>query len=322
MDVQRHLRSIFQRLLSCLIKTSCAERILLNYGFLDHLWALISAPSGLECSICNPEAIIAFEGQYGELLASLSIDSLVDTLAVQLEIGVKYRKYLEDALLQIFKKNRDVRRLDFLAGIKVDQSNAEHCLLLHESWAALDDRPMPESFGVTKSIGKEDDNLSSWGDLGFQAPLTDFRMTGVLGLQSLHFVATRHKKRAREILHLSRSLQAWFPFALTSINVTAWVLEDFRHNKLGPFSYHNDLQAVELFYMLHTYYFFSFVNYWRKHATSIFDFKSISVEFRKEIGEETFAIIRRIISDKSLGETRYYGSTLLNAIGETFLAGV
>ncbi|GBE62696.1 hypothetical protein BOVATA_041890 [Babesia ovata] len=180
--------------------------LLLNSALFKHTICHVVSLYGPEFGMCNPEAVVAFEDQYGELLVSMT----------------GCRDHLTDALSQILKKNRDVSEMVSLAAIKVDQKNEEHCRLLHESWAALDDRPVPESFDVTKSVGKGDDNLSSWGDLGFQTPLTDFRMTGVLGLQSLHFVVTRYKKRSRETLQVSRSLQAWFPFALTSINVTAF----------------------------------------------------------------------------------------------------
>ncbi|GIX61930.1 engulfment and cell motility 2, putative [Babesia caballi] len=243
------------------------------------------------------------------------IEDLVNELMKYMQIEARYRNRLVNAAIQIRHKCTHLKHLSHLARTEVDESNPEHRKLLYDIWEGLDERTPPASFNITKTTCKDDAASSSWGDLGFQTPMTDFRMTGLLGLKSLHYVAVKHRKRSQYALKISQQRDAWFPFAITSINVTAWVLDDLRTNKLAAFLYHNDIAAEEVFFILHAYYLFAFVVYWEKHAvSSVFEFKGISVEFRKHILEEIEATILNVLHDNS--SDRSCGYILSQSVSE------
>nr|CEL67015.1 TPA: hypothetical protein BN1204_028200 [Neospora caninum Liverpool] len=76
---------------------------------------------------------------------------------------------------------------------------------------------------------------SSWGELGFQHPLHDFRGAGCLGADCLLFLGQRFPAVAQRLLQESRDEQFWMPFAATSINVVGWLLEMMDRRLLDVF---------------------------------------------------------------------------------------
>lgn len=57
---------------------------------------------------------------------------------------------------------------------------------------------------------------SSWGELGFQHPLRDFRGAGCLAADCLLFLGGRFPSHARRLLQQSHEETFWMPFAVTS----------------------------------------------------------------------------------------------------------
>ena len=77
--------------------------------------------------------------------------------------------------------------------------------------------------------GKEGDRASTsqWNEVGFQGkdPATDFRGMGLLGLIQLVYFAETYPEKARALLLESEHPRRWFPWAVTGVNVTSFVVE-------------------------------------------------------------------------------------------------
>ena len=75
---------------------------------------------------------------------------------------------------------------------------------------------------------------AEWGELGFQGsdPSTDFRGMGLLGLIQLEYFASTQSTRARNVLSESMHPRRYYPFSATGINITAFVMELLRDNRL------------------------------------------------------------------------------------------
>lgn len=81
---------------------------------------------------------------------------------------------------------------------------------------------------------------AEWGELGFQGtdPATDFRGMGILGLIQLEYFAVTRTDEARKVLADSMHPRRYYPFSATGINITAFVLEMLRENRLHPVLLH------------------------------------------------------------------------------------
>lgn len=152
-----------------------------------------------------------------------AVDRIVDTDADQL-------RAVRDRLRSCVERINELAHLRALVArrkaIKYDTSNNEHETLLLALWKALK-RDEPLVARVTRQ----------WGAIGFQGhdPATDFRGMGVLGLEQLHFFASRHTAEATHALELSLgdgSPLSGFPFAITGINVTALMVNALNEGRL------------------------------------------------------------------------------------------
>ncbi len=105
-----------------------------------------------------------------------------------------------------------------------DRSNKHHISLLNKLWTAL--KPDCQRKSEFES-GPSPEVSADWGEIGFQGkdPATDFRGMGLLGLRQLACFCEKHPDTARSILLISNHPQKYFPFAITGINITAFVLE-------------------------------------------------------------------------------------------------
>ncbi|BGP45807.1 hypothetical protein JCM10450v2_001637 [Rhodotorula kratochvilovae] len=95
---------------------------------------------------------------------------------------------------------------------------------LRELWRLL--RPERDWEGVR---GKE------WQEVGFQnvSPATDFRAVGMLGLDAFLYFARTYGDRAAEMVDESvGGGEHWYPLALASIHITAFVLDMARSRDL------------------------------------------------------------------------------------------
>ncbi|KAK5583875.1 hypothetical protein RB653_005479 [Dictyostelium firmibasis] len=161
--------------------------------------------------------------------------------------------------------------------IPYDNSNLHHEASLERLWDAL----LPD---VRRSarLSKE------WGTLGFQGmdPATDFRGMGILGLDNLIYLSTKHSNEAREILKNSNS-KCCYPFAITGINITALVLNliDKPHFKIYFFK---NGSTLDQFNELYSLVFISFDRFYQsKKPKSIMEFNTIKKEFEIKISKDS-----------------------------------
>ncbi|KAG8457359.1 hypothetical protein KFE25_014088 [Diacronema lutheri] len=109
---------------------------------------------------------------------------------------------------------------DGLRRTTVSATNATHEAALEALWDALQPGRARDGGRISKS----------WGDIGFQGsdPTTDFRGMGFFALLSLLHTARAHPafcaRHVRTYMTPGNEL-TYFPFAITSINVTGWLLD-------------------------------------------------------------------------------------------------
>jgi hypothetical protein len=129
---------------------------------------------------------------------------------------------------------------------KFDSTNPGHENLLKTLWESLMDKPLE------KRISEE------WKLLGFQGkdPSTDFRAMGMLGLENLVYFAEVHPRQAKQQLiqswggafinQIEMSVPVtqpgpenagWYPYAITSINISQFALELARTRQLQRLFY-------------------------------------------------------------------------------------
>ncbi|PHJ18863.1 elmo ced-12 family protein [Cystoisospora suis] len=95
----------------------------------------------------------------------------------------------------------------------------------------VDSTASPESGDTPQLLTQS----SSWGELGFQHPLRDFRAAGCLAADCLLFLGGRFPSHARRLLQQSHEETFWMPFAVTSINVVDWLLHMMNRRLLDIF---------------------------------------------------------------------------------------
>jgi hypothetical protein len=103
-------------------------------------------------------------------------------------------------------------------------NNASHYDLIDRYWIEM----FPNVRRVKHTVSAE------WGELGFQGndPATDFRGMGMLGLLQLEYFARVKPSDAKRVLGDSMHPRRYYPFSATGINVTAFVMELLRENRL------------------------------------------------------------------------------------------
>jgi hypothetical protein len=157
--------------------------------------------------------------------------------------------------------------VDLLRKTSYSVDNARHEEALERLWQVL--QP-----GRLRQGGR---HSKDWGDIGFQGtdPSTDFRGMGFLSLLNLLELAQLQpsfcERHIREYLQPGHAL-TYFPFAITSINATGWLLELLRSGLLdeellrrGP-----TMQTVNA---MHYALFLRFGDIWeRERPASVMDF--------------------------------------------------
>lgn len=108
-----------------------------------------------------------------------------------------------------------------------NKNNKNHLITLDKLWLAL--KPDVRRTPQTDPSGSSPALLLSadWSEIGFQRsdPSTDFRGMGLLGLMQLVYFCECKPNVARSILTVSSDPQKYYPFAITGINITAFLLE-------------------------------------------------------------------------------------------------
>eukprot|EP01066_Platyproteum_vivax_P007093 Platyproteum_vivax@DN2694_c0_g1_i2.p1 len=185
----------------------------------------------------------------------------------------------------IVKLNEAVNIVNDLC-IPYDSSNAEHEQLLENLWRGL--KPNKK---LEKRITTE------WKQLGFQGdnPASDFRGVGLLSLMNLVALVKDNPNCAQQMLLGSQNSKYWYSFAITGINVTAWlktwVVE--RNPQVQDVFYYWPMPAnattnqkkeiiVEVLNNLYAYIFSSFHDFWlSSKPLSIMQFGETSEKFKK-----------------------------------------
>eukprot|EP01036_Dinobryon_divergens_P035610 gene35610-46184_t len=119
-----------------------------------------------------------------------------------------------------------------------DKSNKNHISLLNKLWFAL----KPECTRISEfEFGPSPLISADWGEIGFQGkdPSTDFRGMGLLGLRQLTYFCEKNPDTARSILLISNHPQKYYPFAITGINITAFLLELLNETRLHGLIFNN-----------------------------------------------------------------------------------
>eukprot|EP00347_Sterkiella_histriomuscorum_P009124 403342427 len=96
--------------------------------------------------------------------------------------------------------------------VQFDKTNQEHEGMLEELW------------NILKPDKKRTERITAdWIDIGFQGkdPVTDFRGTGLLGLQHLMDLCRQKQSEALRMYEDSTHPDHWYFFAVTGINITS-----------------------------------------------------------------------------------------------------
>lgn len=119
----------------------------------------------------------------------------------------------------VFQRLESIRQSSFRYDLQ------EHVLQLESLW-----------WKMYPDLPRSGQRLSDeWGDLGFQGkdPASDFRGMGMLGLlQLVYFTSKRTELAKLTLTEANDPYAVYFPFAITGINITAFVLELYREHRL------------------------------------------------------------------------------------------
>lgn len=141
-----------------------------------------------------------------------SIDDVIDVVLCHKAIKDQngFRLGLEGNINAILNVTTNIAYITRTATTPYDPENPQHEQALLQLWQLL----KPNT--ILKSR-----RCNQWQDIGFQGvdPATDFRGAGILGLQTLLYFASSFNSLARRVLE-----EASYSFAITGINITAWLL--------------------------------------------------------------------------------------------------
>ena len=202
------------------------------------------------------------------------------------------------AAIEAIRRIRDTR---------FDSSNASHESRLENVWNGL--RP-----GVRRRGGR----LSlDWQEIGFQGedPATDFRGMGLLGLMNLEYLACEQRDIASYVL--ARQATHGLFFAITGINVTAYVMNLLEARHLDAFFYTSvlrkkgeaasmmngddnddapsslsamELSALRTFHQIYTQMFWRLATFWENAGQAdIMAFTSVFLAFQPQVERELLA---------------------------------
>lgn len=148
-------------------------------------------------------------------------------------------------------------------------------------------------------------HTAMWGDIGFQGhdPATDFRGMGMLGLESLLYMA-HQPTVAQHLLSASEHPQYGFSLAITSINITAECVKLLDNGPLRNHFYYKCLHGgsrqltLDDLYELQCQVLLMFVDYWqaaKPHSIMEFNIhKAAFVETLKTTLESDKPLIERM----------------------------
>lgn len=118
---------------------------------------------------------------------------------------------------------RSLSQLKLWSELKFSKESAVHEDKLRRLWDNLAGYEMPDRIS------------QDWVNLGFQGkdPATDFRGAGILGLDNLLAITdkdSQYYEQAQEMYSSSINPTTWYFFAVTGINITQKLLQEFLHS--------------------------------------------------------------------------------------------
>nr|CCA18625.1 conserved hypothetical protein [Albugo laibachii Nc14] len=153
-------------------------------------------------------------------LKTLKVDQVSEEIAVADGIdknNIRLMQTLRGWLHRCDYVNSVYQKLLALRDEPYASHNKVHERMLEELWTNL----KPQTRRAHGRITKE------WSEIGFQGmdPMTDFRGMGVLSLVQLLYFTSKYPVEAQALLTESNHPTHWYPFSVTGINVTAFVIE-------------------------------------------------------------------------------------------------
>lgn len=172
-------------------------------------------------------------------------------------------------------------------------SNSKHEELLEQLWTNL----KPDVRRAGGRITKE------WGEIGFQGsdPMSDFRGMGLFSLVQLNHFTHDYKVEAQAALEESNHPTRWYPFAVTGINVTAFMIDliderllDVKLYRLGASGTDEDVDAgLKQLHDVYATIFTRFNKLWvdtnpRDVMAFPTIFQSLKDDVRRELTQQSF----------------------------------
>lgn len=184
------------------------------------------------------------------------------------------------ALAQIGALAKLRAEVEALRQARLDDAKREHMDALERLWSVLQPGRAREGGRISKD----------WTDIGFQGhdPATDLRGMGYLSLLNLLHVAEAHTAfaAAHVKLYMTPGMElVHFPLAITSINVTGWLLELLEGGELDVYL-HRHGSTLSTLHELHYALFHRFAALWRREApASVMEFGRVQKRFLDGIRE-------------------------------------
>ena len=130
-------------------------------------------------------------------------------------------------------------------------------------------------------------------EIGFQGnnPLTDFRGSGLLGLQHLH-TFTMSDKRADEVFKVAAGEKTWYFYAATGINISGKVIDFIEDGLCDKYFFDSTHPEVDILQFTSKFYcklFTGFNAFWVKgNYTDFMKVNTCLEEFMKKEAESIF----------------------------------
>ncbi|GAB9466453.1 hypothetical protein Gpo141_00003828 [Globisporangium polare] len=148
------------------------------------------------------------------------MDTTLSDMTKRLKLGTKNITLitnLRSCLHRCNFVNRVYARVHNLRDEAYSSANTKHEEMLEQLWSNLKPNVRRAGGRITKE----------WGEIGFQGtdPMSDFRGMGVLSLVQLNHFSAKYPVEAQAALAESNHPTRWYPFSVTGINITGFMIE-------------------------------------------------------------------------------------------------
>ena len=138
-------------------------------------------------------------------------------------------------------------------------------------------------------------------NIGFQGkdPLTDFRVSGLLGLKHL-WQFSMNDLRSNEVFKISTAEKTWYFFAATGINITGKVIQFIEESNCDNYFYDNT-NTITLYNFtqnLYNEFFVAFNNMWVERGYT--DFMKVNCSLEEFMEKRAKIIFNDLIYSKKV----------------------